>query len=32
VQDREEVASLMAAFRNNLLTSATDRFIDLWDI
>jgi predicted transcriptional regulator len=32
VQDREEVVRLMAAFKNNLLTSATDSFIDLWDL
>jgi predicted transcriptional regulator len=32
VQDREGVARLMATFRRNILTSATDRFIDLWDI
>ncbi|MGC2270795.1 MAG: winged helix-turn-helix transcriptional regulator [Candidatus Sulfotelmatobacter sp.] len=32
VQDTEEVARLMAAFSNNLMTVATDRFIDLWDL
>jgi predicted transcriptional regulator len=32
IQDTEEVARLMATFRRNLLDSATDRFVDLWDI
>ena len=32
LRDRDEVARLLASFRASLLTSAADRFIDLWDI
>ena len=31
LQEREEVAQLIADFRRNLMASAADRFIDLWD-
>jgi predicted transcriptional regulator len=32
VQDREKVGRLIAVFEKNLLTLATGRFVDLWDI
>jgi predicted transcriptional regulator len=32
VRDKEEVLRLLAAFRNNMLSLAADRFIDLWDL
>ena len=32
VQDRAEMLQLLSVFQRNLLSIATDRFIDLWDI
>lgn len=32
LKDRERVAQLLASFQANLLTSAADRFVDLWDL
>lgn len=32
VRDKEEVARLIAVFERNLLSVATDSFIDLWDL
>jgi len=32
VQDREEVAQLLAVFEKNILSIATDGFVDLWDL
>ncbi len=32
VQGRDDVEQVMAAFQESLLSSTTDRFIDLWDL
>jgi len=32
VQNKDEIALIFTIFQRNLLASATDRFIDLWDI
>lgn len=32
LQGREDVEAVMAAFQESLLSSTTDRFIDLWDL
>jgi predicted transcriptional regulator len=32
IRDRDRVAAVMATFKRSILTSATDNFIDLWDL
>jgi predicted transcriptional regulator len=32
IENKEEIARVISAFQTNLLSIATDRFIDLWDI